>query len=296
IRLWSWPGVGFVMPCDVKTEHCPRCAHTIARPRLAYLGWHGVADLFPHGDSRQQERRQYPRTRVSWRIVVYAGSSRFLSRSLDISPFGAKVRTNQRTQDGHVGAAQNHPAGGLSPSRRRHGVARGCRRSCLSLQQWHPASPHPCDSSTCYALVRTRHGHAPTFTATFLGPGLALAGARVPLTPSSAWDGCLHQVAPLRLELVLVDLAPRVALPEDVERDIMRTLVPALAHEPTDGQHDAHDHGGPEHEHHEHHAEAPGSPHPPHHRVVHAPGPLILTLLSRGRARPERDDYSYAKA
>src|SRR5262245_13137550 len=93
-----------------------------------------------------------------------------------------------------------------------------------------------------FAQVLTRHGHAPTFTATFLGPGLALAGARVPLTPSSAWDGCLHQVAPLRLELVLVDLAPRVALPEDVERDIMRTLIPALAHEPTDGQHDAHDH------------------------------------------------------
>src|SRR5262249_59273748 len=35
IRLWSWPGVGFVMPCDVKTEHCPCCAHTIAPP-----DWH----------------------------------------------------------------------------------------------------------------------------------------------------------------------------------------------------------------------------------------------------------------
>ena len=73
----------------------------------------GLADLLPHGDSRQQERRQYPRTRISWLIVVYAGSSRFLSRSLDISPFGAKVRTDQRTQDGHVGAAQSRPAGGL---------------------------------------------------------------------------------------------------------------------------------------------------------------------------------------
>jgi hypothetical protein len=60
----------------------------------------GAADLLPHGDSRQQERRQYPRTRVSWPIVVYAGSSRFLLRSLDISPFGAKVRTNQRLKMG----------------------------------------------------------------------------------------------------------------------------------------------------------------------------------------------------
>src|SRR5262244_1445208 len=217
----------------------------------------GLADLLPHGDSRQQERRQYPRTRISWLIVVYAGSSRFLSRSLDISPFGAKVRINQRTQDGHVGAAQSRPAGGFSPSGRRHGVARGCRGSCLSLQQWHPASPHPCDSSTCYALVRTRHGHAPTFTATFLGPGLALAGARVPLTPSSAWDRCLHPVAPLRLELVLVDLAPPGALPDGTARDITTTAVPALACEPSDGKREAHDRGGPEHEYQEHHAEAP---------------------------------------
>jgi len=42
---------------------------------------------------RQQERRQYPRTRVSWPIVVQAGASRYLTSSLDISPFGAKVRT-----------------------------------------------------------------------------------------------------------------------------------------------------------------------------------------------------------
>jgi hypothetical protein len=48
----------------------------------------------------QQDRRQYPRTRVSWSIVVNIGASRYLSRSLDISPFGAKVRTNARLKTG----------------------------------------------------------------------------------------------------------------------------------------------------------------------------------------------------
>jgi PilZ domain len=48
----------------------------------------------------QQDRRQYPRTRVSWPIVVNAGANRFLSRSLDISPFGAKVRTKARLKTG----------------------------------------------------------------------------------------------------------------------------------------------------------------------------------------------------
>jgi hypothetical protein len=48
----------------------------------------------------QQDRRQYPRTRVSWPIVVNAGANRYLSRSLDISPFGAKVRTKARLKTG----------------------------------------------------------------------------------------------------------------------------------------------------------------------------------------------------
>ena len=40
----------------------------------------------------QQDRRQYPRTRVSWPILIHAGATRYLSRSLDLSAFGAKVR------------------------------------------------------------------------------------------------------------------------------------------------------------------------------------------------------------
>src|SRR5262245_47743866 len=41
---------------------------------------------------RQHERRQYPRTRVSWPVLIHNGATRYLARSLDLSPFGAKVR------------------------------------------------------------------------------------------------------------------------------------------------------------------------------------------------------------
>jgi len=49
---------------------------------------------------RQQDRRQYPRTRVSWPIVVHDGASRYLTSSSDISPFGAKVRTKTKLKTG----------------------------------------------------------------------------------------------------------------------------------------------------------------------------------------------------
>ena len=50
--------------------------------------------------ARQQNRRQYPRARVSWPIVVHAGASRYVSSSLDISPLGAKIRTEARLKIG----------------------------------------------------------------------------------------------------------------------------------------------------------------------------------------------------
>jgi hypothetical protein len=48
----------------------------------------------------QKDRRQSHRTQVSWPIIVKTGASRYLSRSLDISPSGAKVRTNARLKTG----------------------------------------------------------------------------------------------------------------------------------------------------------------------------------------------------
>jgi hypothetical protein len=47
-----------------------------------------------------QDRRQYPRIRVSWPVVVNVGKNRYLSRSLDISMYGAKLRTTARLATG----------------------------------------------------------------------------------------------------------------------------------------------------------------------------------------------------
>jgi hypothetical protein len=49
---------------------------------------------------QQQNRRQYPRIRVSWPVVVHAGASRYLSSALDICPSGAKIRTDARLKIG----------------------------------------------------------------------------------------------------------------------------------------------------------------------------------------------------
>jgi hypothetical protein len=49
---------------------------------------------------RQQDRRQYPRIRVSWPVVVNVGKSRYLSHPVNISMNGAKVRTNARLTTG----------------------------------------------------------------------------------------------------------------------------------------------------------------------------------------------------
>jgi PilZ domain len=48
----------------------------------------------------QPDRRQYRRIRVSWPVVVNVGKNRYLSRSLDVSMYGAKVRTKARLATG----------------------------------------------------------------------------------------------------------------------------------------------------------------------------------------------------
>jgi hypothetical protein len=49
---------------------------------------------------QQQDRRQHPRTRVAWPVVVKVGTSRYLSSSVDISTHGAKVRTKAPLKTG----------------------------------------------------------------------------------------------------------------------------------------------------------------------------------------------------
>ena len=48
----------------------------------------------------QQNKRQHPRTRVAWPIVVKVGTRRYLSVSVDISTHGAKVRTKALPKTG----------------------------------------------------------------------------------------------------------------------------------------------------------------------------------------------------
>ena len=45
-------------------------------------------------------RRQHPRIRVAWPVVVNVGRNRYLSHSVDISMFGAKVRTKAKLTTG----------------------------------------------------------------------------------------------------------------------------------------------------------------------------------------------------
>jgi hypothetical protein len=91
----TWPGqpsAGFLTPAS-EPEQCachrsPNRVYSLCPFDLVYeLLFMAFMDT-----PRQQDRRQYPRTRVSWPIVVQAGASRYLTSSLDISPFGAKVR------------------------------------------------------------------------------------------------------------------------------------------------------------------------------------------------------------
>ena len=49
---------------------------------------------------RRTDKRQQPRTRVAWPILINFGRDRYLSMSVDISTHGTKVKTNARLQTG----------------------------------------------------------------------------------------------------------------------------------------------------------------------------------------------------
>jgi len=46
------------------------------------------------------DKRQHPRTRVAWPVVIEVGTTRYLSMSLDVSTHGTKVRTNAKLKTG----------------------------------------------------------------------------------------------------------------------------------------------------------------------------------------------------
>src|SRR5581483_4062282 len=99
---------------------------------------------------------------------------------------------------------------------------------------------------------------------------------------------CSHgsrKILLLRLELLLADIAPRVTLPEDVERCVGSVRFPALGHQPANPQHEADNDHAPEDQHHQHHPDPPHPPHSPHR--VHARPPPVWTVLRRGQSGPQ---------
>src|SRR3990172_2961680 len=120
--------------------------------------------------------------------------------------------------------------------------------------------------------------------------------ARLPrgLPPLVDCSDCSRKILLLRLELLLADVAPRVALPEDVERWVGRARPPALSHQPPNRQHDADNHGAPKDERHQHHPDAPHSPHSPHR--VHAPPPFVWAVLRCGHGGPQPCNEPHERA
>src|SRR5438093_9132394 len=96
-----------VRPCVRHLTPCQSQNRTVVRPSFRSVRLHSprgagirVAVQEPMHTPRPQDRRQYPRTRVCWPMIVQAGASRYLTSSVDISPFGAKVRTKARLKTG----------------------------------------------------------------------------------------------------------------------------------------------------------------------------------------------------
>ncbi|MGH2375429.1 MAG: PilZ domain-containing protein [bacterium] len=59
-----------------------------------------------------RNRRQNPRTRVSWPVVIETGTQRFPCQVVDISNHGAKVMTSARLRPGSVVRLQIIPPDG----------------------------------------------------------------------------------------------------------------------------------------------------------------------------------------
>jgi hypothetical protein len=61
---------------------------------------------------RQRELRHCPRNRVSWPVIVQAGSRSLQAETLDLGPHGAKLRLDERLQEGDVAMLRFTPPQG----------------------------------------------------------------------------------------------------------------------------------------------------------------------------------------
>src|SRR3989304_1504236 len=94
------------------------------------------------------------------------------------------------------------------------------------------------------------------------------------------------EVLALGLELLAVDLTPRVALAQDLERGVPG-FRPSLTDEPADPEDEGDDPRAPEEEPEAHHPQPPAPPPPPHR--VHPPG-AGGPVLDPGRPEPRRQE------
>src|SRR5207237_3436408 len=65
------------------------------------------------GPKRQEQRRR-PRNRVSWPVIVEVDDRLLRGETLDLAPFGAKLRLDERMVEGtvatlHIKPPQDHP-------------------------------------------------------------------------------------------------------------------------------------------------------------------------------------------
>src|SRR5262249_9054861 len=99
--------------------------------------------------------------------------------------------------------------------------------------------------------------------------------------PSGGELPSAREVPLLRLELLLADLAPGIALAQDVQGGVGARAL-GLREQPAQAEDERDEDGDPEGRDQQHDAEAPDTPHAPH----GVPAPLVHALLDAGGAPP----------
>ena len=63
-------------------------------------------------EPRHQEMRRLPRNRVSWPVTVQSGNRSIQGETLDLGPRGAKLRLDERLQEGDLATLRIRPPQG----------------------------------------------------------------------------------------------------------------------------------------------------------------------------------------
>ena len=88
-------------PATCQSEH-PRVVSPNYPCPLALCSGHASCVLLARMVAESRNRRQHPRTRVSWPVVVETGTHRYPCELTDLSNRGAKVMTREQLETGSV--------------------------------------------------------------------------------------------------------------------------------------------------------------------------------------------------